>query len=72
MRTTLAILGFIISVAADASLRRRATEGNATTIVGGSQETNTIPYFVHFGSRACGASLINGDIVLTAAHCGKR
>ena len=51
MRIKLGILGLIVStVAADASLRRRATEDNATTIVGGSQQTSTIPYFVHFGS----------------------
>lgn len=40
-----------------------------STIIGGSQQTSLIPYFVHFGNGACGGSLITGDMVLTAAHC---
>lgn len=38
------------------------------TIVGGSA-TSSPSWFVHFGNRNCGASLITADIVLTAAHC---
>lgn len=40
------------------------------TIVGGTQvPSGEAPWFVHFGSGACGGSLISESAVLTAAHC---
>lgn len=42
------------------------TEGH---IVNGNDAGGTYPWFVHYGSGICGASLISGNVVLTAAHC---
>jgi len=42
-------------------------------IVGGAETAGTdTPWFVHFGTGICGASLIAPNRVLTAAHCVSR
>ena len=57
-----------MAMASDELLRGRRVAENAT-IVGGSQQTSPISYFVRFGDFRCGATLITADMVLTAAHC---